>query len=106
MQTVLAVSSDLLEEIDLNPTDEVSEIAQNVAALLNTPKGSVPLMREMGLPMKFRDLPQNIAVKRLEMEMTTALDAYEPRAEMQAATAFFAEDGKAQITLEVTLNGG
>lgn len=106
MQTVLAAGTDLLEKLEINPMDEAVEIAQNVAALMATPKGSVPLMRGMGLSLSYQDLPQNVAIRQYEAEMALVLDEYEPRAEMQGARINQTEDGWLKITAEVAMNGG
>ena len=37
METVLVATAEQLESIDMNPTDEAAEIAQNIAAVLATP---------------------------------------------------------------------
>ena len=105
MNTIQA-TEDLLEEIDLNPEDEIKEIAQNVAALLATPKGSVPLLRGMGLAQTYHDLPQRVAQRQMEMEMTEALDNYEPRVELQQVTTEERVDGITHFSVEVSIDNG
>jgi phage baseplate assembly protein W len=106
MGTTLNATEDLLEEINLDPDDEIEEIAQNVAALLATPKGSVPLLRGMGLDQFYHDLPQRVAQRQLEMEMTEALENYEPRVELLQATTQERVDGITHFGVEVEINGG
>ena len=102
----MVATADLLESIDLNPTDEAAEIAQNIAAVLATPKGSVPLQRDLGLEMNYLDAPNALAVMQLEMEMTNALDAFEPRAEVSQVSAEQTDNGTMNPKVEVMLNGG
>lgn len=105
MKTIM-VTEDMLEEINLKPEDEIEEITQNVAALLATPKGSVPLLRGMGLAQTYHDLPQEVAQKQFEVELTEALDNYEQRVELIQATTEGRVDGITQFGVEVEINGG
>lgn len=41
--------------VKLNEQDTVSSVLQNIAILLSTRQGTVPLYREFGLPMRFLD---------------------------------------------------
>lgn len=106
MESVLTAAIDLLEDVNLEPEDEAVEIAQNVAALVATPQGSVPLERGMGMPMKYLDLPPRIAIRQLEAEVNAVLDEYEPRAEFQAVWNEETDDGSMSPRVEVILNGG
>ena len=47
------VSATDLANIQLNEEDRVKEILRNVAVILATPKGSVPMYRSFGLDMSF-----------------------------------------------------
>ena len=46
------VSATDLANIKLNEEDRVKEILRNVAVILATPKGSVPMYRSFGLQLK------------------------------------------------------
>lgn len=106
MESVLTAAVDLLEDIQLEPEDEAVEIAQNVAALVATPQGRVPLERGMGMPMKYLDMPPRIAMRQLEAEVNAVLDDYEPRAEFQTVWNEETDDGTMAPRVEVMLNGG
>lgn len=106
MESVAFTSTDKLEELNLSPTDEVDEVTQNIAALLDTPQGSVPLERGMGMPMGFKDQPQYIATALFQSELAMALSEYEPRAEIKNVSAEQTEDCSTGISAEVILNGG
>lgn len=74
----------------LNETDTAASILQNVAILLRTRQGTVPLYREFGLPQKFLDQPIPAARALLYAEVKEAVEAFEPRAEVVGVT--FQED--------------
>ena len=74
------VSATDLEHIQLNETDEVKEILRNVAVILATPKGSVPMYRDFGLDMRFLDKPMNIAKNMAVIPVREAIEKWEPRA--------------------------
>lgn len=103
---VITASSEMLENIDFDPADEADEITQNVAALMVTPRGSVPLERGMGLPMNYKDKIPAVAQIMFEAELAAVVDEYEPRASLVGAESEVDEDGNISMTAEVTLNGG
>ena len=47
--------------LKLNETDPVAAVLQEVAVLLGTRQGEVPLFREFGLPQRFLDKTLNVA---------------------------------------------
>ena len=85
-----AVSKRDLSKVKLNESDTVASTLQNVAVLLSTWQGSVPLYREFGLPTQFIDKPIPVAKPMLHAAIKEAVEAYEPRAEVMAVT--FQED--------------
>jgi hypothetical protein len=58
----------------------VDEVLQNVAMILTTPKGTVPLRRDWFIDGSVLDMPQEAAKARLATEIFTAIRAHEPRA--------------------------
>lgn len=70
----------LLADIDLAPADERQEVIQNIAVILGTVMGEVPMLRGLGLPgdMMGRPLPavQNMLVGYIYDQ----IEEYEPRA--------------------------
>ncbi|WP_050698007.1 GPW/gp25 family protein [Anaeromassilibacillus senegalensis] len=88
--TVSAQSSGIVQ---INETDTVASILQNVAIILATRKGSVPLYRNFGLSQEFVDKPISVAKSMLYAEIKEAVEAYEPRAEI--VNISFQEDAAA-----------
>jgi len=68
--------------IKLSDRNAVTSVLQNVAIILATPKGSVPLYREFGLSMDFVDKPMPVARTLLVSAITEAIHEFEPRAEV------------------------
>lgn len=60
--------------------DEVTSILQNVALLLQTWKGTVPMYREFGLPNEWVNQQVPIAEVIAAQEVEEAIEAFEPRA--------------------------
>lgn len=75
-----------LADIDLNTSNTVTEVLQNVATILSTRKGSVPLLRDFGLSQDFLDRPIEVAKTMIFAEVKEAIDLYEPRAEIVEMT--------------------
>lgn len=77
MKALATVES--LEKINLFPATRREEIMQNVAALAATPQMSVPLMRDMGMPMEYMYRPAATAKALFESELVDQIDKYENR---------------------------
>ncbi len=90
--------------LDLNQSDEVRSILQNVAVLLCTKKGTVPMYREYGLSMEFLDKPLEVAETLAFSEISEALEMFEPRAELEDLFFEKAPDGRIGITVRVNVN--
>lgn len=71
-----------LTDINLNTSDTVTEVLQNIATILSTRKGSVPLLRDFGLSQDFLDRPIEVAKTMIFAEAKEGIDLYEPRAEI------------------------
>lgn len=69
-----------LRAVRLNESDTVSSVLQNIAVLLSTRQGTVPLYRDFGLPMRFLDKPSSIARPMMVSEVKEAIERFEPRA--------------------------
>lgn len=89
---------------NLQEKDEVSSIIQNIALLLNTKKGTIPMYREFGLPMEFIDKPINVAETIATLEISEALEKFESRAAFKDLRFKPSKDGRMSIQLEVTIN--
>lgn len=82
-----------LTRIRLNESDTATSVLQNIAIILSTRQGSVPLYRGFGLPMRFLDKPVHIAKPIIVSEVKEAIEDFEPRAEFIDVT--FQEDASA-----------
>ncbi len=80
------VSATDLKNIKLAEENEIEEVLRNVAIILATPKGSVPMYREFGLDMSFLDKPMNVAKNMAVIPVREAIEAWEPRAEYKDMT--------------------
>jgi uncharacterized protein len=76
------VSTRDISKISLNESDTVTSVMQNIAIILSTRQGTVPLYRGFGLPMNFIDKPIPVAKTLMIAEITEAIAEYEPRANL------------------------
>lgn len=102
------VSATDLAHINLKEEDEVHEVLRNVAVILATPKGSVPMYRSFGLDMSFLDKPMNIAKDRAVIPVREAIEEWEPRAVYKDITLFAdpSNPGKLGFTVQVEVRVG
>lgn len=100
------VSETDLSAIRINETDKVRSVLQNIAVILSTRKGTVPLYRSFGLNMDFLDKPIPVAKVLMIAEVREAVEAWEPRATVVGVS--FSEDvarpGTLIPTVEVEIN--
>ena len=73
-------------EININPETLIEEVVQNVAMILATRKGTVPLDRDLGLSQTFVDEPMNLAKVMIISEIMEEVGEYEPRATIKGVT--------------------
>ncbi len=99
------VSAADLTNIRLNEQDTVTSVLQNIALILSTRKGTVPMYRGFGLDQRSVDKPTPIAKPMLYVDVKEAIEEYEPRAEVVNVT--FQEDpaipGRLIPTVEVEI---
>lgn len=81
------VRSDDLKPYYLTEDNTVRSVLQNIILILNTPKGSVPMYRDFGLRMAYKDRPQTVADAIIVSEVTSAIKSYEPRASVVSVTS-------------------
>ena len=100
------VSATDLKAIRLNEADTVSAVLQNIAVILSTPKGTVPLYRDFGLDWTILDKPMPVAKVMLISEVREAIERWEPRAEVVNvySTGNPAQPGTLIPTVEVNIN--
>lgn len=74
------------EALRLNETDTVASVLQNIALILSTRQGSIPLYRSFGLPMDFVDKPAPVARVMMVAAVREAVEEWEPRAAVLGVT--------------------
>lgn len=80
------VSTADLTAIQLNPENTAEAVLQNVALILATPKGTVPLYRDFGLAQDFLDRPAPAARQMMIARIREAIETWEPRATFRSVT--------------------
>lgn len=89
-----------LGPLKLNETDTVTSALQNVAIILSTWEGTVPLYRDFGISSEYTHMPIPAAKALLRAEIKEKVERYEPRVSVIGVT--FEETGNGLIpTLEV-----
>jgi len=98
--------SDRPPTYDLLENDIIRSVAQNISLILSTRRGTVPMYREFGLPMKFIDKPIPIYEALFTEEVTEALERFEPRAKLISVSFEHnqAVNGKSTAILEVEID--
>lgn len=95
-----------LTALRFSEPDTVTSVLQNIAIILTTRKGTVPLCRSFGLSHEFLDKPTPVAEMMLRVEIREAIEKWEPRARFVGVT--FEEDilqpGRSVPTVEVEIN--
>ncbi len=89
---------------EFQENDTVKSVVQNIALLLNTKQGTVPMYRDFGLPMEFIDKPMDAAETLAVLEITEAIEKFEPRAKLVDIWLEKSKDGKMTVTVEVSVN--
>lgn len=69
-----------LGALRLHETDAVRSVLQNIAVILSTPRGTVPMYRDFGVSTEFLDMPLPLAKVRMIAEVREAVETWEPRA--------------------------
>ncbi len=71
-----------LRNISIDEQDTVKSVIQNIAVLLSTRKGTVPMYREFGLDWRALDKPMPRALQLLRVDIKEAIEEFEPRAQV------------------------
>lgn len=100
------VSAADLSRLRLGAPDTVEGVLQNIALILATPKGSVPLHREFGLDWSCLDKPLPAAEVLMRAPVREAIERWEPRATVKGIrfAADPARPGLAIPTVEVEID--
>lgn len=101
------VSEADLKNIRLNEQDTVTSVIQNVALILATPKGTVPMYRDFGLDRDFLDMPIPDAETRMIAPIREAVEQWEPRATVRNITFTRSIDGSGRLIphVEIEIRG-
>ncbi len=99
------VSSTDLANIQFQEEDEVAEVLRNVAVILATPKGSVPMYRDFGLDQSFLDKPMNVAKTLAVIPVKEAIEQWEPRAVYKGITMSFSvsDPGTLEFAVQIEI---
>ena len=89
----------------LKPKTLEEEVSQNIAFLLSTPKGSVPMMRDLGIDTSLLDDPTPQAKAKLKAQIIDQIRRYEPRAKIKEIKLVESEEGKLEPKLRWELRG-
>ena len=102
------ISAADLRNIQLNQTDALNSVIQNIAIILSTAKGSGPLHRDFGIAMDALDRPVSVAEVMMRADIREAIERWEPRATVVdiAFSGDASEPGKLIPTVEVEIDHG
>lgn len=100
----ITINSGTVYNENFQESDLVKSVVQNIALLLNTKKGTVPMYREFGLPMEFIDKPIDVAETMAALEISEAIEEFEPRAALKDLTISKTKEGRMAVIVEVTIN--
>ncbi len=100
------VSATDLKSIQFNEKNELNAVLQNIAVIISTPIGTIPLYRDFGLDWSFLDKPTPVANVLMVAPVREAVQRWEPRATVLDVS--FSEDpaqpGVLIPTVEVDIN--
>ena len=68
------VSPSNKRKIKFNVTDPVESVLQNIAVILSTPKGSVPMYRDFGISVDILDRPIPVAKAMMTADIKEAIE--------------------------------
>ena len=71
---VLRGDGKLLENIDLDPPNKHQEVLRNIAIILDTVAGSVPMVRGLGADGPFRGRPLNVIENEIVAHVSVEAD--------------------------------
>jgi len=91
------ISADDLSVVKLNESDHVAAVIQDVAVVLSTRRGSIPLYRNFGLPMNFLDMPVNMAEPVMVAEVAEAIQEFVPSAELIQVIPIYDKNNPARM---------
>jgi len=99
----LDITNEKLENVIINPADELVEIAQNVKTILTTVRGEVFLDRAFGVNGEIIDAPVNAVQARLTADIADSVNRFEPRAKVTDCFFNATSDGKVIVTCRIKI---
>jgi len=100
----MKVTAGEVRKINLMPATKQEEIVQNLSVLLDTPKGSVPLGREIGVSWDSIDRPMPFGAQQFTIDATEAAQDFEPRVQIREADYVqMNSNGYMKAVLEVSI---
>ena len=97
------VSEADLKTIRLNEQDTVASVLHNVALILATPKGTIPMYRDFELDREFLDIPTPEAEVRMVAPIREAVEQWEPRATVKDVFFTRSGDGSGRLIAHVEI---
>lgn len=76
------VTADSIGKIQLNETDTVHSILQNISIILSTWRGTAPMYRSFAISAEFMHKPVAVAQAMLCADIKETVEKYEPRCEV------------------------
>ena len=98
------VSATDLKKIQFNEENTVNAVLQNIAVILSTPMGTVPLYRDFGLDVSALDYPLDVAQNLIAVAAIEAIEKWEPRVTVKDLT--FQPDTSGQLKAKVVISSG
>ena len=80
MVDILKGHSDILKDLDLDPPNRYQEVLQNIAIILESVCGSVPMLRGLGVSGVYYGRPLNVIENEIVANVYDQIGKYEPRA--------------------------
>ena len=101
------VSTSDQNTVSLNEEDYIASTLQDIAVLLSTRQGSIPMYRKFGLPQRFLDMPTNTGIPVMIAEVTEAMREYLPNVELVEVIPSYDKDNPGRLvpTVEVKMQG-
>lgn len=101
---VYTVTSDV-SELLMDEDKTLGSLAQDVAIILATAKGTVPGYRDFGIPQEFLDLPIPAAKVAMVNPVREAVEQWEPRVTVTKVD-FEYKDGRLKPVVDISINEG
>lgn len=93
---------------ELGLPEGAEEILQNVACIMSSRRGTMPMSRDIGLSYSWIGKPLNVAQVQIIAELADAISQQEPRAQLEAVTCAEGADPASDIIFSaqvVIVNG-